>query len=136
MRARRNLWMLVLAVAVTGACKDMSGPETEPDVSGTWQGTLSHPAYDGGALTLTLIDANGQVSGNYRLILSKRVGSRASVEQSGGELTGSAANGRVHLRLKRTGGDEWLLDGEVNGGRVQGEWSNGVGVRGTFGVSR
>jgi hypothetical protein len=129
--------MALLAVVVlASACADSTGPSTAPDVGGRWKGTLTHPSYDGGALTLNMIDANGAVSGNYVLILSKRVGSRVSVEESRGPLNGSSTKGRLRLFLTRPGGDEWLLDGVTSGPRAQGDWTSERRVQGSFSVSR
>ena len=138
MRTRSRFWLALTALAVlTSACSDTTGPGAEPDAGGTWQGSLTHPSYDGGALTLTLIDANGTVTGTYRLILSMRVGSRVGVEQSGGNVSGSFANDRLRLLLQRTNGNQWMLDGEVNRSRAEGTWTSGVGAaNGTFSVSR
>jgi hypothetical protein len=127
---------LLAVVALASACADTSGPEAAPDAGGIWAGTLTHPSYDGGALTLTLVDANGAVTGSYRLTLSRRVGSRVSVEQSGGQLSGSSTNGRLRVLLQRSGGDQWLLDGALNGSRSQGAWTNTRGVGGQFTVAR
>jgi hypothetical protein len=127
---------LLAVVGLASACADTSGPEAAPDAGGTWEGTLTHPSYDGGALRLTLIDANGALSGSYRLILSKRVGGRASVEQSSGQVTGSSTGGRLRLLLPRSDGEQWLLDGVLTGSRAQGPWSTARGVRGNFNVSR
>jgi hypothetical protein len=136
MLARRGFWLVLLAATMTGACSDTSGPDEQPDANGTWAGTLTHPAYDGGSLTLTLIDANGAVSGNYKLILSKRVGSRVGVEQSGGRITGSVANRKLTLMMERSDGDSWLLEGSLDNSTANGEWSNSRRVRGSFAVNR
>lgn len=137
MRTRRNSWMALLAVVALGsACTDTTGPEATLDAGGTWEGTLTHPSYDGGALTLTLVDANGTISGNYRLILAKRVGGRTMVEQSAGELSGSSTNGRLRLLLQRSDGEPWLLDGDLTDSRSHGDWSTTRGVRGNFDVAR
>jgi hypothetical protein len=137
MHARRFFSMTMVAVAMTmAACSDSTGPDADPDANGAWAGSLTHPAYDGGALSLQLTDANGAVEGTYRLILSKRVGGRASVEQSGGLVTGSSANGRLTLRLQRVGGDEWLLEGRIDGSHADGDWSTTRAVRGTWDVTR
>jgi hypothetical protein len=135
MWARRNISMVMLAVAMTAACSDLSGPDEQPNASGTWQGTLTHPSFDGGALTLTLIDGNGQISGSYKLVLSRRVGSRGYVEQSGGQVTGSSSDGRIWLSLKRSNGDEWLLEGALGRSSARGEWSSSSRINGTFDVS-
>lgn len=137
MTARRFYSMtMVLAAATTAACADSTGPEADPDANGSWAGSMTHPAYDGGALSLQLTDANGAVEGTYRLILSKRVGGRAQVEQSSGRASGSSANGRLTLRLERSRGDEWLLEGRLDGSQADGEWSTTRGIRGTWDIAR
>jgi len=136
MTAKRSLSMLMLvAAAAAGACTNPTGPDVA-DANGRWEGTLTHPAYDGGALSLSLVDANGAVSGSYRLILSRRVNGRALVEQSGGNVTGSSTGGRLTLSLARSRGDAWLLEGRLDGSHANGEWSTSTRITGTFDVSR
>jgi hypothetical protein len=137
MTARRSLSILMVVTATAmAACSDATGPESRADANGAWAGSMTHPSYDGGALSFNLTDANGAVEGTYRLILSKRVGGRVAVEQSGGRVSGSSANGRLTLRMERSGGDEWLLEARLDGSRATGEWSTEHRVRGTFEVTR
>lgn len=136
MTVRRSLWMVLVTVLAASACSDATGPEAL-DANGQWAGSFTHPAYDGGSLSMVLTDANGAVEGTYRLRLT-RVGSngRAFVEQSGGRIMGSSSNGRLTLRMLRSNGEEWLLEGRLGEASAQGDWSTTRGVRGTFAVNR
>lgn len=136
MMARRSLWLVVMALVSASACADATGPAAA-DANGRWEGTLSHPSWDGGSLSLSLIDANGVVSGSYQLRLSRRAGSRAQVEQSSGQIHGSSANGRLTLIMERSRGEQWLLEGRLDGSSASGDWSaNTTRVGGSFSVSR
>lgn len=138
MRARLNGSIVVLlAVAVAAGCADATGPESDADVTGAWSGAFSHPSYDSGSLSMSLLDVNGEVSGTYRLRLVRSLANgRNYVQASGGQVTGSSANGRLNLRLSRTD-EDWLLEGRLSGAnRANGEWSTLRGVRGSFDIER
>jgi hypothetical protein len=131
------LGTLLAAGVTSGACSDATGPEPVRDASGAWSGPFNHPAYDGGSLSMNLIDVRGTISGTYTLRLSRgsRDSGRVFVETSSGKVTGASGDGRLTLSLSRTDG-EWILAGRFTGqNSASGDWLLG-NVNGDFEIER
>jgi len=63
---------------------DLMSPELT-NITGKWEGTLSHPGYDFGMLTLQILQADESISGSFTLILKKD----NRVSNYGGSISGA-----------------------------------------------
>lgn len=124
--------LLILAAAATlftlAGCQSDENP-MQPrvvDFSGTWQGQFTHPAYDGGTLTLNLTEVRADsIRGTYQLRLTK-VGSsgRTEVQNYGGNVTNARRTGDtgISFTLQHT---QFTWDGVGSSpvdGRLSGTW--------------
>ena len=136
--AKRLLIISILLVAVLSfsACsEDPVSPQLE-NISGKWDGQFNHPGYDGGSITLNVLENNSNLSGSFvmRLVKSNRV------SNFGGSITGAkVTNNEYNLNLNGTN-FTFICDLNLNSKELMlsGNWESEQqnGISGTISVQK
>jgi len=127
---------VVFAAILFAACsEDPVSPQLE-NISGKWEGPITHPAYDGGNLKLTILDDNGSISGTFTIRLSKN----NFVQNYSGSVSGTkVSSNNYNLQLEGSN-FTWICDLDLNSKSLtlSGDWesSQSPGINGTVSVDK
>ena len=143
-----NFKILLIGISIVGismwctSCSD-DGP-TSPsisDFSGSWSGSISHPAYDGGSLDVNIVEED-EISGTYKMRLTEYIESngRTLVQNIGGGIEEGQRNSRNAISFTLdVDGSQWDFNGtsEAND-TISGTWKvrTKTGINGTFQISK
>ena len=117
-----KMGLLATIVLSFVACSEESDPLSPElsNVSGKWDGTISHPAYDSGALTLQLLQSNDNLSGSFTMRLVKN----NNVQNYGGTITGAKISSN-NYNLSLVGSNfTWICDLNLNSTTLSGDWES------------
>jgi len=80
-----KMGLLVTVILSFIACSEESDPMSPglTNITGEWEGTLNHPGYDSGTLSLQLLQSNDNLSGSFTMRLVKN----NSIQNYGGTMT-------------------------------------------------
>lgn len=124
------------------SCSD-DGP-TSPsisDFSGTWSGSIAHPAYDGGSLEIVMVEKE-EIDGSYSMRLTEYIESngRTRVLSLGGNMTEGNRNSRSSISFTlNVDGSLWDFNGtSESNNTISGTWKvrSRTGINGTFQISK
>jgi hypothetical protein len=124
------------------SCSD-DGPSS-PDISdysGTWNGSIAHPAYDGGSLEVSILEED-EISGTYKMRLTEynESNGRSFVQNIGGGITEGLRNSRNSISFTLdVDGSLWDFTGTSESrDNIAGTWKvrNRTGINGTFQISK
>lgn len=121
----KNLLMIALlstAILSFGACSEENDPMSPEitNISGKWDGTIEHPGYDSGTLSLQILQNDDNISGSFTMRLVKNNG----VENYGGTLSG-AKTGNNKYSISLTGTNfTWISDLALNSVTLSGGWES------------
>jgi hypothetical protein len=123
-------------------CSD-DGPSSPniSDYSGTWTGSIMHPAYDGGSLEVDMLEED-EISGTYKMRLTEYIESngRTFVQNIGGGIEEGQRNSRNSISFTLdVDGSLWDFRGTSESRDIiSGNWEirNRTGINGTFQISK
>ena len=135
LRSFLNIALLSTAILSFGACSEESDPISPKitNITGKWDGTIDHPAYDSGTLSLQILQNDDNISGSFTMRLVKNNG----VENYGGTLSG-AKTGNNKYSITLTGTNfTWISDLTLNSVTLSGGWeSSSRPISGTLSVNK
>jgi hypothetical protein len=135
LRAFLNIALLSTAILSFGACSEESDPMSPEitNISGKWDGTIDHPGYDSGTLSLQILQNDDNIGGCFTMRLVKNNG----VENYGGALSG-AKTGNNKYSITLTGTNfTWISDLALNSVTLSGGWESASnGPSGTLSVQK
>ena len=138
----RNLIKILFAVIFTsvlfvGCTKDNNpvSPQLE-NISGKWEGPITHPAYDGGTVRLSILDDNGSISGTFTMRLSKN----NFVQNYSGSVSGAKVISNNYSLQLEGSNFTWICDLNLNSKSLtlSGDWESNQnsGIQGTVSVDK
>jgi len=135
----QNLVKMVLLATVIlsfAACSEESDPLSPEltNVSGKWDGTIIHPGYDSGTLTLQILQSNDNLSGSFTMKLVKN----NNVQNYGGTIIGAKISSNKY-NLSLVGSNfTWISDLNLNSTTLSGNWesSDNYGISGSLSVNK
>jgi hypothetical protein len=135
LRAFLNIALLSTAILSFGACSEESDPVSPEitNITGKWDGTIDHPGYDSGTLSLQILQNDDNISGSFTMRLVKSNGA----ENYGGTLSG-AKTGSSKYSVTLTGTNfTWISDLTLNSVTLSGGWeSSRNSLSGTLSVNK
>ncbi len=124
-------FLLMLIISLSACSKDPVSPQPS-NISGSWEGSITHPAYTGGSLTLNILQTDNSISGTFRMRLVKG----NFVQQYSGTIDGAKTNeNNFNIWLKGTN-FTWMSELNLNSNTLKGNWSSTTvnGIKGTISV--
>jgi len=117
--------LIVLAINFSACSEDPVTPELE-NVSGKWEGAFEHPGYDGGAITLNILDNDGNLSGTFTMQLVRVYGTRNYVQNYGGTISGAKVKDKNYSLNLDGPNFMWVCDLNLNSKNVtlSGDWES------------
>ena len=141
-----KILLIGLSIFVLGmfimSCSD-DGP-TSPSISnfsGTWSGSIAHPAYDGGSLEIVMVEKEA-IDGSYSMRLTEYIVSngRIRVLNLGGNMTDGNRNNRSSISFTLdVDGSLWDFSGtSETSNTISGNWNvrSRTGISGIFQISK
>jgi len=131
------LAILLLAMNFTACSEDPVTPELE-NISGKWEGPIEHPGYDGGAITLNILDNDGNLSGSFTMRLVK-TGNHNQVTNYGGSITGAKVSNNNYVLNLEGSGFTWICNLNLSSKDVtlSGSWeSSQTSISGTLSTTK
>lgn len=117
-----NIALLSTAILTFGACSEESDPVSPEitNITGKWDGTIDHPGYDSGTLSLQILQNDDNISGSFTMRLVKSNGA----ENYGGTLSG-AKTGNNKYSISLTGTNfTWISNLTLNSVTLSGNWES------------
>lgn len=117
-----NIALLSTVILSFAACSEESDPMSPEitNISGKWDGTIDHPGYDSGTLSLQILQNDDNISGSFTMRFVKNNG----VENYGGTLSG-AKTGNSNYSITITGTNfTWISDLTLNSVTLSGGWES------------
>jgi hypothetical protein len=113
--------LIILAINFFACSEDPVTPELE-NVSGKWEGSFEHPGYDGGAITLNILDNDGNLSGSFTMRLVKG----NQVQNYGGPIAGAKVKDKNYSLNLDGPNFMWICDLNLNSKNVtlSGDWKS------------
>jgi hypothetical protein len=137
--------ILMIAVLIMmsfsfAACSKDSNPAAPEitNISGQWSGEITHPAYSGGSVNLTILETNNAVSGTFTMRLTRKLDNgRNFVQSYGGTVTGAKTSDQNYT-LTLTGSNfVWLCNLGLNSITLSGGWqSSTTTISGSMSVDK
>ena len=127
------LIMISLSLAACSKDSNPAGPPEITNISGKWEGQISHPAYDGGSISMTILQNDNNVSGSFRMRLVRG----NMVQQYGGTVAGAKISDQNYT-LTLTGTDfTWICNMNLSSNTLSGDWeSSRSSISGTISVEK
>jgi hypothetical protein len=126
---------MILAAILFTACSEEDNPmSTElTNITGKWDGSLNHPGYDSGTLSLQILQNNDNITGDFTMRLVKNNG----VQNYSGSLSG-AKTGNNNYSITLTGTNfTWISDLTIQSVTLSGGWeSSGNSLSGSLSVQK
>jgi hypothetical protein len=116
-----------------GACsEDPVSPELT-NVSGEWDGTISHPGYDSGTITIQILQSDDNMSGSFTMRLVKN----NSVQNYSGTLDGSKISNKNYNLWLIGSNFTWICDLNLNSTTLSGDWESSTSsISGSLSVQK
>jgi hypothetical protein len=113
--------LIILAINFSACSEDPVTPELE-NVSGKWEGSFEHPGYDGGAITINILDNDGNLSGSFTMRLVKG----NQVQNYGGTIAGAKVKDKNYSLNLDGPNFMWICDLNLNSKNVtlSGDWKS------------
>ena len=120
----RNLikpaFALIFAVMLFTACsEDPASPELE-NISGIWDGSLNHPGYDSGTISLKILENSNNLSGTFTMRLVKN----NSVQNYSGSIAGAKTNDKSYSLSLIGSNFTWISALDLNSSTLSGDWES------------
>lgn len=117
-----NIALLTTAILSFSACSEENDPMSPEitNISGKWDGTIDHPGYDSGTISLQILQNDDNITGSYTMRFVKNNGA----ENYGGTLSG-AKTGNNKYSITITGINfTWICDLTLNSVTLSGSWES------------
>ena len=114
--------LIVTTILSFAACSEESDP-IQPEIinlSGKWSGSLDHPGYDFGSLTLQILQSDNSISGSFTLILKKD----NRVSNYGGSLSGAKTSANDYTISLINSNFTWICSLSQNSNSLDGIWES------------
>ena len=130
-----KMGLLVTVILSFIACTEESDPMSPglTNITGEWEGTLNHPGYDSGTLSLQLLQSNDNLSGSFTMRLVKN----NNVQNYGGTITGAKISSN-NYNLSLVGSNfTWICDLNLNSTTLSGDWESSTNsISGSLSVQK
>jgi hypothetical protein len=127
--------LISTAILSFGACSEENDPMSPEitNISGKWEGTIDHPGYDSGTLSLQLQQSEDNISGSFTMRLVKNNG----VENYGGTLSGEKTGSNNYSVTLIGTNFTWISDLTLNSVTLSGNWeSSNTSLSGSLSVQK
>ncbi|MFI5238028.1 MAG: hypothetical protein ACHQLA_08820 [Ignavibacteriales bacterium] len=117
-----KLFVLTAGILSFAACSEESDP-IQPEItnlSGKWSGSLDHPGYDFGTLTLQILQTDNAISGSFTLILKKG----NLVSNYGGSIDGAKTGANNYSISLINTNFTWITTLSQNSNSLNGIWES------------
>lgn len=117
-----NIGLLSMAILSFGACSEDSDPMSPEltNVTGKWDGTITHPSYDSGTITLQILQNDDNISGSYTMRFVKSNGA----ENYAGSLSGAKTGNNKYSIILTGINFSWISDLTLNSLTLSGDWES------------
>ena len=123
---------IILSFVACSEENDPMSPELT-NITGKWEGTLNHPGYDSGTLTLQIIQSNDNISGDYTMRLVKN----NNVQNYSGTLSGAKTGNNNYSITMTVTTTTWICSLTLNSVTLSGRWeSSSTSLSGTLSVQK
>jgi len=130
-----KMGLLVTVILSFIACTEESDPMSPglTNITGEWEGTLNHPGYDSGTLSLQLLQSNDNLSGNFTMRLVKN----NNVQNYGGTITGAKISSNNYNLSLINSNFTWICDLNLNSTTLSGDWESSTStISGSLSVQK
>jgi hypothetical protein len=117
------------------ACSEENDPMSPglTNITGEWEGTLNHPGYDSGTLSLQLLQSNDNLSGSFTMRLVKN----NNVQNYGGTITGAKISSNNYNLSLINSNFTWICDLNLNSTTLSGDWESSTStISGSLSVQK
>ena len=117
------------------ACSEENDPMSPElsNITGEWEGTLNHPGYDSGTLSLQLLQSNDNLSGSFTMRLVKN----NNVQNYGGTITGAKISSNNYNLSLINSNFTWICDLNLNSTTLSGDWESSTStISGSLSVQK
>lgn len=126
--------LIIMSLSLAACSKDSNPAAPEiTNISGKWEGQISHPAYDGGSISMTVLQNDNNISGSFRMTLVRG----NMVQQYGGTVAGAKISDQNYT-LTLTGSNfTWICNMNLSSNTLSGSWeSSRSSISGTISVEK
>ena len=130
-----KMGLLVTVILSFIACTEESDPMSPglTNITGEWEGTLNHPGYDSGTLSLQLLQSNDNLSGSFTMRLVKN----NNVQNYGGTITGAKISSNNYNLSLINSNFTWICDLNLNLTTLSGDWESSTSsISGSLSVQK
>ncbi|HEX9739694.1 MAG TPA: hypothetical protein VGA29_02875 [Ignavibacteriaceae bacterium] len=130
-----KMGLLVTVILSFIACTEESDPMSPglTNITGEWEGTLNHPGYDSGTLSLQLLQSNDNLSGSFTMRLVKN----NNVQNYGGTITGAKISSNNYNLSLINSNFTWICDLNLNSTTLSGDWESSTStISGSLSVQK
>jgi len=126
------LTTIILSFAACSEENDPMSPELT-NITGEWEGTLNHPGYDSGTLSLQLLQSNDNLSGSFTMRLVKN----NNIQNYGGTITGAKISSNNYNLSLINSNFTWICDLNLNSTTLSGDWGSSTSsISGSLSVQK
>ena len=130
-----KMGLLVTVILSFIACTEESDPMSPElsNITGEWEGTLNHPGYDSGTLSLQLLQSNDNLSGSFTMRLVKN----NNIQNYGGTITGAKISSNNYNLSLINSNFTWICDLNLNSTTLSGDWESSTStISGSLSVQK
>ena len=112
--------LLLLAINFSACSEDDPVSPQLENISGKWDGTINHPGYDSGTITINILQSDNNLSGSFTMRLVKN----NAVSNYSGTIEGAKTSNR-NFSLSLIGSNfTWISDLNLNSTTLSGDWES------------
>jgi hypothetical protein len=125
--------LIFAAMLFTACSEDPASPDLE-NISGIWDGSLNHPGYDSGTISLNILENSNNLSGTFTMRLVKN----NSVQNYSGTIAGAKTNDKAYSLSLIGSNFVWVCALDQNSFTLSGNWESTThgGLSGTLSVQK
>lgn len=132
--------VLIIMSLSLAACSKDSNPSAPviTNISGKWDGQISHPDYTGGSLNMTILQNDNNISGSFTMRLVRKLDNgRNFVQSYGGTVAGTKISDQKYT-LTLTGPNfTWICSMQLSSITLSGSWESSISsLSGTISVEK
>ena len=131
--------LIVMSFGLAACSKDNNpAAPVISNISGKWDGQISHPAYTGGSINMTILQNDNSVSGSFTMRLVRKLDNGRNFVQSYGGTVAGAKISDQNYTLTLTGTDfTWICNMNLSSNTLSGDWeSSRSSISGTISVEK
>lgn len=125
--------VLLAVISFTACSEEPTSPELE-NISGLWDGSLNHPGYDSGTISLNVLESSNNLSGTFTMRLNKN----NSVQNYSGTIAGAKTSAKNYSVSLIGSNFNWVCTVNLNSSTLNGNWESTTnsGLSGTLSVQK